>query len=898
MTLNFYLRFSTSPGQSLYVSGTAPILGDDDITKALPLQYFNEEFWHTQLEMPDAGAAALDLEYRYILREDDGNEIVEWGNDRIIDFKKTNAKEEIVLVDTWNHAGEVENAFYTKPFQEVLLKTSTTAAKPKAIKTFTHEFKVKAPLLKEDEVLCIAGTGSTLGEWQTTTPILLSKSGNWWSVKLNFTKDSFPVAYKYGVYNATDKTFVNFESGRNRTLSVDAKVGRVTLIHDGFARLAYPNWKGAGVAIPVFSLRTKNSLGTGEFTDIPALVDWAKICGLKLIQLLPINDTTATHTWTDSYPYAAISAFALHPLFLNIEQLAGKNSALAKSLKQKQQDLNALPDVDYDEVMKIKFGAIKELYENQKATFIADTKYFEFFNLNRHWLVPYAAFCYLRDKCKTSDYNQWKTNNVYDEDAIQKLVSPTQKHYDSIALHYFTQYHLHLQLKEATAYAHKNGIIVKGDLPIGIYRYGCDAWVAPELYNMNAQAGAPPDGFAIKGQNWGFPTYNWKKMQEDGFAWWRRRFEQMSEYFDAFRIDHILGFFRIWSIPIDAVEGIMGKFVPAIPIHINELYQTNISFQHHRYCRPHITHNIIQERFGSEADYVMGTFLNWGDGDFELKEEYNTQQKVEKYFSGLADSEVNTHIKFGLFDLISNVIFFEEEGSQMQQYHFRINMEQTTSFRDLDDYIKQKLKDLYVNYFFRRQDDFWKKEALHKLPELKRSTNMLVCGEDLGMVPDCVPDVMRQIGTLSLEIQRMPKDPTKEFFHPNDAPYLSVVTPSTHDMSTIRGWWEEDTSMTQRFYNNILGHYGTSPFFCEPDINKEIVIQHLYSPAMWSIFQLQDILGMSETLRRENPNDERINIPANSKHYWRYRMHLSLEELMKEDAFNNELSGYVKASGR
>ncbi len=898
MILNFYLRYSTRPGQALYVSGNDGLLGENDISKAFPLQYFNEEFWHAQLEMPEGGSHSFALEYRYILRENDGNEIVEWGNDRVIDFNTSSAKEEMVLVDTWNHAGEVGNAFYTKPFQEVLLKTATTTAKPKPIKIFTHEFKVKAPLLKEDEVLCIAGTGNTLGEWKTAAPALLSKSGNWWSAKLNFAKDSFPVAYKYGVYNVADKKFISFESGTNRTISVDTQKGKLTIIHDGFAQLAYPNWKGAGVAIPVFSLRTKNSLGTGEFTDIPALVDWAKSSGLKLIQLLPINDTTATHTWTDSYPYAAISAFALHPLFLNIEKLAGKNSALAKSLKAKQQELNALPEVDYDEVMKVKFTAIEALYEKQKKVFKDDIKYFEFFNLNQHWLVPYAAFCYLRDKYKTSDYNQWKTNNVYDEDAIQKLVAPTQKHYDSIALHYFTQYHLHLQLKEATAYAHKNGIIVKGDLPIGIYRYGCDAWVAPELYNMNAQAGAPPDGFAIKGQNWGFPTYNWKKMQEDGFAWWRRRFEQMSEYFDAFRIDHILGFFRIWSIPIDAVEGIMGKFVPAIPIHINELYQINIPFQPHRYCKPYITHNIVAERFGTEADYVMGTFLNWVDGMFELKEAYNSQKKVAIYFSGLADSELNTYIKFGLYDLISNVIFFEEEGSQMQQFHFRINMEQTTSFRDLDDYIKQKLKDLYVNYFFRRQDDFWRKEAMHKLPELKRSTNMLVCGEDLGMVPDCVPDVMRQIGTLSLEIQRMPKDPKKEFFHPADAPYLSVVTPSTHDMSTIRGWWEEDTSMTQRFFNNILGHFGASPFFCEPWINKEIVIQHLYAPAMWSIFQLQDILGSSETLRRENPHDERINVPSNPKHYWRYRMHMTLEDLLKETEFNEELKSYVTASGR
>lgn len=895
MLLNFYLRFSTRVGQSLYISGNHELLGDNDMALAVPLHYFNQDFWHVQVE---AGDTSLSLEYRYILREDNGNEIVEWGNDRIIELKKSTTREELVMVDTWNHAGDIDNAFYTQPFQGVLLKDTQAGHKPKVVKTYTHELRVKAPMLSAGEVICIAGTGNTLGEWDTVSPVLLGKEGNWWTAKLNFAKESFPVAYKYGVYNTATKKFVHFESGNNRTLQTDAQKGKLTILHDGFAQVPYQKWKGAGVAIPVFSLRTANSYGTGEFTDVSQLVDWAAVCGLKLIQLLPVNDTTATHTWTDSYPYAAISAFALHPLYLNLDTVAGKKSPHIKKWKVTQQELNAAVDVDYEAVMNFKFAAVKELYEVQKDSFKDDTKYFEFFELNRHWLVPYAAFCYLRDKYKTSDYSQWKTNSVYNEDAVQKLVAPSQKHYDSIALHYFTQYHLHLQLKDATAYAHKNGIIVKGDLPIGIYRYGCDAWVAPELYNMDAQAGAPPDDFAIKGQNWGFPTYNWKKMQEDGFSWWRRRFEQMSEYFDAFRIDHILGFFRIWSIPIHAVEGIMGKFVPAIPVHINELYQNNIPFEYHRYCKPYIPEHVVRERFGNEADHVLQHFLEWTDGTFELKDAYNTQQKVEKHFKGLEESDTNNFIKLGLYDLISNVIFFEEEGSQMQQYHFRIGMESTTSFRDLDDYIKQKLKDLYVNYFFRRQDDFWQQEAMHKLPELKRTTNMLVCGEDLGMVPDCVPDVMQQLGILSLEIQRMPKDPNTEFFHPGNAPYMSVVTPSTHDMSTIRGWWEEDTAKTQRFYNSILGKYGASPFYCEPWINRDILIQHFYSPAMWCIFQVQDLLGMSETLRREDPNQERINQPANPKHYWRYRMHISLEDLIKETTFNEELGGYVKASGR
>ncbi|MDB5223476.1 MAG: 4-alpha-glucanotransferase [Chitinophagaceae bacterium] len=478
------------------------------------------------------------------------------------------------------------------------------------------------------------------------------------------------------------------------------------------------------------------------------------------------------------------------------------------------------------------------------------------------------------------------------------MVSPLQPHYDEICFHYFIQYHLHLQLKEASEYAHKKGIILKGDIPIGVSRNSCDVWVDPSLYNVNEQAGAPPDDFAIKGQNWAFPTYNWKKMQEDDYAWWRNRFAQMNNYFDSFRIDHILGFFRIWSIPINAVEGILGRFVPAIPIHITEFDKSRIWFDYSRYCKPFITENILQQQFGESIAGVKKTFLNIkSDGLYELKEEFDTQRKVEKYFEG-SSAENNEVIKQGLFELLSNIILIEVEGSQMQQFHFRISMQQTSSFQQLNADIQKQLQALYINYFFSRQDVLWEKEAMQKLPALKRSTNMLICGEDLGMVPHCVPEVMKQTGILSLEIQRMPKDPASDFFHPKAAPYLSVVTPSTHDMSTLREWWEEDRALTQKFYNYVMGHYGKAPDVCEPMISKEIILQHLYSPAMWSIFQIQDLLGMSAKLRRENPHEERINQPSDANHFWKYRMHIPLEELAGQKDFTKELKTLITDSAR
>jgi 4-alpha-glucanotransferase len=896
MKIDFYLRFYTHPGQTILLTGSLPQLGNDDPAAAIPLEYVNGEFWHgsVQLDNPPHDA----FHYHYILKNEDATLTEEWGNDRVIGAPEAGI-EEIQAIDTWNYTGEFENVFYTSPFREVLLPRHKTGKKSRVKGGVTHIFRVKAPLLKEDEVICLLGSGTVLQDWSEAEPLLLSPEGDWWGLHLHVPPESFPLDYKYGVYHKKQKRLTQYEAGANRSLPGDARSKKISYLHDGFVHLPNTTWHGAGVSIPVFSLRSKDSMGVGEFEDLKLLVDWAVKCGLRLIQILPVNDTTASHTWQDSYPYAAISAFALHPLYLNLEKCAGrKYASLIKPLKKKQKELNELPELDYEQVIKIKLLTVKELYEIQKEVFQKDAGFLAWFELNKDWLAPYAAFCYLRDKNQTPDFSRWKQYSQYDAEAIKKLTAPGARHYDSIALHYFIQYHLYLQLREAVDYAHKQGVVMKGDIPIGIYRYSCDAWVEPQLYHMEMQAGAPPDNFAIKGQNWGFPTYNWEEMEKDGYSWWKRRFGQMRNYFDGFRVDHILGFFRIWSIPMDVVEGILGHFAPAIPVYRIEFDQRNIWFDHDRYTKPFINYDVLRELFGDEAEMVRTTYLQQtGDDLYALKEAFNTQQKIAAHFSTMETSFTDP-IRTGLFDLTSNVILLEVGDSGGQQYHFRISMENTSSFRHLEWHTQQQLKDLYVNYFYNRQDLFWQQEAMRKLPVLKRATNMLVFGEDLGMVPRSVPDVMRQLGILSLEVQRMPKNPVREFFHPAEAPYLSVVTPSTHDMSTIRGWWEEDRVKTQRFFNQELGQWGEAPAFCEPWINKAILLQHLHSPAQWSIFQLQDIMGMSEQFRRENPHDERINVPANPHHYWRYRMHLTLEELIREKEFNAGLKTEVEASGR
>ena len=897
MKIHFKIPYFTHWGQRLLLSGNIPELGNGDISKALALNFQGKEDWYVEVNISRNDSFVLN--YKYILfTEQSGQYVEEWGDDRFLELNPLEM-DHFFCYDNWNSAGSIENVFLTTPFQKVLLNDNYSNIESKQSNKYTHIFKVKAPLLKKNEALCLIGDCAAMGNWSTVNPIIMGHSDeNWWSVSVDLSKAKSEVHYKYGIYDPEDKQFRYFESGPDHIAPIINSKKTYIQISDTFVHIANNTWKGAGVSLPVFSIRTKKNLGVGDFGDLKLLVDWAEKVGLKLIQVLPLNDTIGTHTDEDVLPYAAISAFALNPLFLNLPAI-GKLPAthpLQKVYKTNQTEWNALDLVPFLDVINYKLQYAKELYLLQKDKFLADKGFKDFYKNNEYWLAPYAAYCVLRDQYGTSDYRQWKLYARYDAAKIAEFSSPEQSHYDDIAVNYFIQYHLHLQLSDAAAYAHKHGVVLKGDIPIGVNRNSADTWVSPELFNMHMQAGAPPDMFAVKGQNWELPTYNWEMIERTGFDWWKKRFAQMSNYFDTFRIDHILGFFRIWQIPVNQVEGIMGHLNPSTPIHINEFAEKGLWMDYNRFCKPYITDSILWDFFGEESTWVKANCLQIEDGwIFRLKAPYQSQLAVEKLFD---EGKITERVKWGIFDLISNVLLFEVDGSHGTQFYPRFGMESLRSYRDLDNYSKERLRELYVDYFYRRQDTAWYKSGMEKLPALKRATNMMICGEDLGMMTPCVTSVMNELGILSLEVQRAPKSNKIEFFHPADAPYLSVVTPSTHDMSTVRGWWEEDRGVTQRFYNSQLGHWGEAPYFCDWWICRDIFLQHLYSPAMWSVFQMQDLLGVSDAIRRSNPHDERINVPSNSKYSWRYRLHLNMEDLLGKDDFNAELKNYITQSGR
>ena len=570
-----------------------------------------------------------------------------------------------------------------------------------------------------------------------------------------------------------------------------------------------PGWKGAGTAIPVFALRSEDDFGVGEFLDLKKMVDWAVLTGQTFLQLLPVNDTTMFGTLDDSYPYNANSTFALHPQFIN---LPAAGVPVDKEYLKLQKQLNSFvkdgrPETDYVSVNREKRRLLRKAFDANWKSLSRTKAYRNFLAANREWLIPYSRFCALRDEFGTPDFSQWGEFAVYDEARLERW---NKSHRSETDFNCFLQFHLDAQFRQVRDYAHSKGVVLKGDLPIGVSRTSADAWQFPKLFNMDSQAGAPPDAFSADGQNWGFPTYNWEEMAKDGYAWWKARLRKMSEYFDAFRIDHILGFFRIWQIPVPEKSGLAGYFSPALPYSADEL-------------------------------------RSWGYGN-----------RMDRFI---------------------------EDPHRPGWYHPRIDA--------------KDLGDLYIDFFYRRHNEFWKHNAMDKLSALLGSTNMLACGEDLGMIPACVPEVMQRLNILSLEIQRMPKDPAQTFADPAHYPYGCVCTTSTHDMSPIRAWWEEDRSLSQRFYNEALGCGGAAPYFCEPWVCRRIVEQHLWSPAMLVILPLQDWLSISPELRyKGNPADERINVPAIPRYHWDYRMHLSLEELLAAKDFNTDVATLVKSSGR
>ena len=890
MTVQFNIEYKAMFGEQIVVN-----IQTEEGELKLPLETTDGERWACDwcVESPEKSYT-----YYYSVEREGRAVKTEWL--MIKHQLDVNAKKAAVytLYDHWK--AMPEDAFlYSSAFTDCINHQAPQEMKPETGSKIVRLI-VRAPQLRDGERLGVLGADKALGAWDVQKILPMTQhTYNEWVADIDATHlEGSHLELKFVAFRNT-KNDLLWEASMNRTVDLpEMKAGELVSYELDQAFFALYNRKLAGTLVPVFSLRTRKSAGIGDFGDLKTMIDFVASTGQKVLQLLPINDTTITHTWTDSYPYSCISVFAIHPQYANLHALPELKDAKARAEAEKTRaELNALDKIDYEKVNDFKINYLRQIFNQEGEKMMKTAEYKAFFQDTKQWLVPYAQYSYLRDKNGTADFNQWPDHQVWDEAERKALTDPKTAAYKNVAFFYFVQFVLDRQMQEAHEYAKAKGVILKGDIPIGVNRNGCDVWMEPKYFNLNGQAGAPPDDFSANGQNWGFPTYNWFEMLKDGCQWWNRRFQNMARYFDAYRIDHVLGFFRIWEIPVSSVHGLLGQFAPALAMSREEIESYGLHFQEDRFTRPFITDWVLDRVFHERAGEVKEKYLDRLDDErYQMKPEVDTQRKVEALFADATD-EKELWLRDGLYALISDVLFVRDHTNP-GVFHPRISAQLDFIYESLYDNDKAAFNRLYNDYFYRRNNQFWYQEAMKKLPKLVQATRMLVCAEDLGMVPDCVPWVMDELKILSLELQSMPKDPSVKFGHLSRNPYRSVCTISSHDMPTLRMWWDENIQRTQEYYNTMLYRQGPAPHPLPGWLASDIISRHLTSPSMLCILSIQDWLATDEALRLPDANAERINIPANPKHYWRYRMHLNIEDLAADKRFVQNITEMISQSGR
>ena len=890
MTVQFNIEYKAMFGEQIVVN-----IQTEEGELKLPLETTDGERWACDwcVESPEKSYT-----YYYSVEREGRAVKTEWlmiKHQLDVNARKAEA---YTLYDHWKAMPE-DAYLYSSAFTDCINHQAPQEMKPETGSKIVRLI-VRAPQLRDGERLGVLGADKALGVWDVQKILPMTQhTYNEWVADIDATHlEGSHLEFKFVAFRNA-KNELLWENSMNRTVDLpEMKAGELVSYELDQAFFALYNRKLAGTQVPVFSLRTRKSAGIGDFGDLKTMIDFVASTGQKVLQLLPINDTTITHTWTDSYPYSCISVFAIHPQYADLHALPELKDAKARAEAEKTcAELNALDKIDYEKVNDFKINYLRQIFNQEGEKMMKTAEYKAFFQDTELWLVPYAQYSYLRDKNGTADFNQWPDHQVWDEAERKALADPKTAAYKNVAFFYFVQFVLDRQMQEAHEHAKTKGVILKGDIPIGVNRNGCDVWTEPKYFNLNGQAGAPPDDFSANGQNWGFPTYNWFEMLKDGCQWWNRRFKNMARYFDAYRIDHVLGFFRIWEIPVHSVHGLLGQFAPALAMSREEIESYGLHFQEDRFTRPFITDWVLDRVFHERAGEVKEKYLDRLDDErYQMKPEVDTQRKVEALFADATD-EKELWLRDGLYALISDVLFVRDHTNP-GVFHPRISAQLDFIYESLYDNDKAAFNRLYNDYFYRRNNQFWYQEAMKKLPKLVQATRMLVCAEDLGMVPDCVPWVMDELKILSLELQSMPKDPSVKFGHLSRNPYRSVCTISSHDMPTLRMWWDENVQRTQEYYNTMLYRQGPAPHPLPGWLASDIISRHLTSPSMLCILSIQDWLATDEALRLPDADAERINIPANPKHYWRYRMHLNIEDLAADKRFVQSITEMISQSGR
>jgi 4-alpha-glucanotransferase len=634
-------------------------------------------------------------------------------------------------------------------------------------------------------------------------------------------------------------------------------------------------------------LRTQEDCGVGEFADLPALARWCVETGLEVIQVLPVNDTGENNS-----PYSALSASALHPLYLRLQDLpgAGPHAAELQNFRQaaRNQEMQSGGHFSHRDILSFKLDFAQRLFVEQQPAVSMDPAFKEWLADNP-WITAYSVFTALKREHGGAPWTSWGAMADPAEEGIRQWWDDHEKECLCIA---WIQQQLEMQLSRASHAVQDLGVYLKGDVPILMSRESADVWALRRYFDLDFSAGAPPDMFSPNGQNWGFPVYDWDSLGENDYRWWKDRLLQVGKFFHALRIDHVLGFFRIWQIPRSELTGLLGRFSPYVGLTEKDFRKIGFDEGRLRWLTlPHITGEELGATLGNDASRVSQTYLS----RIGVENMYNILAVFDSENAIQALSEPPEVKNFLLKRHADRAFLKDGSGIYFPSWY----IDGTKSFLSLSEAEKSALRGL-LSARRKESEGVWEKRGRKLLSMLRDATDMLVCAEDLGDVPDCVPKVLNDLGILGLRILRWSREYKKAkpgvvatFIPPARYPRLSVCTPSVHDTSTLRGWWEEDASDREAFYRS-LGATGPCPDQMTTGLHQRIIAYCLGAASLLCMFQMQDILDLDSETWSADPRADRINIPGTiSDQNWTWRMPFGIEDLSRRNSLRQRVRTLV-----
>jgi 4-alpha-glucanotransferase len=650
----------------------------------------------------------------------------------------------------------------------------------------------------------------------------------------------------------------------------------------------------SGIAIPLSAIRSEMSPGCGEFADLARVGELAAAWGFDLVQLLPVNDTGFQNS-----PYFALSAFALHPIYIRISALpelsghefpgialrdrASLFQAEASSLVSRFSEEERVP---FESLLRAKLELLRKIWESASAesspsrpALIAEL---DAWMDKNPWSRSYAAFVAL--KTRNDELPWWEWPRLRDPtDSDLEALWHDKLFAGDLRFWAWLQMRAESQFRSAAKSLADSGIALMGDIPILMNADSADVWSRRASFHLELSAGAPPDMYSGLGQNWGFPIYNWEVLENSGYKFWVERLSEADKYYSCYRIDHVLGFFRIWALSERERTGALGRFIPDMQVSVDELAALGFSPERIRWLsKPHVPlWRLIQAAGESAAKTAAFAALDRiGNEDlFLFKEAIKGEKDIE------ALPLISPAARDFLMAMWRDRALFEyEPGAFVFAWTYR----SSTSWATLSDHEKGELEALFVRKRA-QSEDLWASTGKRLLGALSAAVPMLPCAEDLGSVPDCVPRVLEELGILGLRVLRwtrrwdvegQPPIPIAQY------PEASVASPSVHDSSSLRGWWEDEANreemwnFTEASLGKILGPCPARLGTEQAEILLELVAR---SSSRFAVYPVQDLLAMSEKLRPVDPRSERINVPGTvGVGNWSYRLPATIDEILTE----------------